>query len=463
MAQSLKQKHYDVVVIGGGSAGISAAISAARNGARTLLVESGPMVGGELLSGIPIDGCLSSRGEWIIGGIAKELFDECKRLDGYIGAFSDRRALWVVTVDPETMNVAVIRALSNSGVNMLLYTFAEDVIVEDSTLKGIIVVNKSGRTLITADSFIDCGGDGDIAALAGAPFEMGGANGELQPVSMVFRMANVDTETLLAFVRDHPVHFGLAENTHLAKTKEQCALELYEQGLPKVFLEGDGPLLRDAINRGEMYPSSLLAITPVSIHRKEVSINSTRVSGIDATKTEDLSNALPVLLDQVEMCVDFLKKRVPGFAQAVFSGLAPRIGIRETRRIIGEYVLSKEDILEARKFEDGIAKGGHELDIHGSGTGHVREQIKDAGSYDIPYGCLVPKNLTNVFVAGRCLSASREAHSSARVMGTCMAMGQAAGLAAAMCVKGGYRTRAVPVDELRRLLKEQGAILDGTY
>ena len=156
------------------------------------------------------------------------------------------------------------------------------------------------------------------------------------------------------------------------------------------------------------------------------------------------------MLDQVWMCVNFMRKYVPGFENAVFSGIAPRIGIRETRRIVGEYVLTRDDVMQARKRDDGIGKGAHELDVHGSGAKHVRSTIKDGGSYDIPFGCLVPKNVPNMLVAGRCLSATREAHSSARVMGTCMAMGQAAGTAAAMCAadpkwKGDVRSIDLPI------------------
>ena len=462
MAQRINSKHYDVVVIGGGSAGIAAAVSAARNGASTLLLESGPMVGGDLVSGLPVDGCLSSRGEWIVGGVAKELFDECRRYDGYIGPVNDYRSLYVVAVDPEVMKFAVVKLLHRYNVSVLLYTFAEDAVVEDGVIRGIAAVNKSGRMLITADVFIDCGGDGDIAVLAGAPYEFGGPRGELQPVSMVFRMCNVDAERLLRFVRDHPENFGLGENPMIGLTKEQCAEALYRQGLPKAFMVAEGPLLGRAIAEGEMYRTSMLGITPISLARKEVSINSTRMSGISGIHTEQLSRSLPALLEQMEVCIRFLKNRVPGFQDAVFSGIAPRIGVRETRRIMGDSILQTEDVLEGRKRPDGIGKGGHELDIHGSGTGHVRGIIKDAGSYDIPYGCLIPQRLENTLIAGRCLSATREAHSSARVMGTCMVMGQAAGTAAALSLNYGGRVRAVPVERLRSKLREQGAILDGT-
>ena len=467
MSQVIHQQDYDVVVLGGGAAGVVAAIAASRIGAKTVLVDAGPMIGGEMLSGIPIDGCLSSRGEWVVGGVIRELFAECDKRGGYIGPIDDHRCLWVVAIDPEVMKLAVVDLVRRAGVDLLLYTFAEDVVVENGAVRGVIVLNKSKRTLLRGKVVIDCTGDADIAVAAGAPFEMGdAASGNLQPVTMVYRMQGVDAPRLLQFVREHPEHFGLAEYKDRGMTRQQAAEGLAKQGLAKVFLVADGPLMQEAIRNGEMYKSSMIAVTPISLQRREVSINSTRIGYLDATQTDKLSNALPDLLDQVELGVKFMRKYVPGFENAVYSGIAPRIGIRETRRIVGEYVLTRDDIMNAVKREDGIGKGAHELDVHGQETDHIRSSIKDGGSYDIPYGCLVPKGVRNVLVAGRCLSATREAHSSARVMGTCMAMGQAAGTAAGMCaLDEGWQgdVRTVRTSVLRSSLKSQGAVLDGTY
>jgi hypothetical protein len=164
------------------------------------------------------------------------------------------------------------------------------------------------------------------------------------------------------------------------------------------------------------------------------------------------------------MCVRFTKKRVPGFENAELVGLAPRLGIRETVRVMGDYVLTEEDVVNGRKFKDGIAKGGHHVDIHGSGTYQKRIPVKEGNSYDIPYGCITPKGIANVWIAGRCLSSSREANGSARNMGQCLATGEAAGTAAAMGVEYVYgNSRDVPIGKLRALLKKNGAILDGTH
>jgi hypothetical protein len=384
-------------------------------------------------------------------------------MGGLVEPYFDWRSLWLVCVDPEIMKIAVARLLRDAGVDLLLYSFAEDVVVEDGRVTGVFVLNKNGRSLIEADLFVDCSGDGDIAAMAGAPWEKGGEKGELQPVTLIFRMMGVETEPLLDFVRKYPENVGLGECLLEPRSKADCAEELYRQGVPSVFFDGKAPFVARAIERGELHPCGILAVCPLSTQRREVSLNTTRIANLDATRTDVLSEALPKLLDQVWTCASFLVKRVPGFEKAAFSGIAPRIGIRETRRILGEYVLTGSDVLAGRKRPDGICKGAHELDVHGAGSAHRREMIAEGGSYDVPFGCLLPKRTANMLVAGRCLSATREAHGSARVMGTCMGMGQAAGTAAALCAADGTSLRQLSVPALRERLASQGAILEGTH
>ncbi len=459
------KNHYDVLVLGGGCAGVAAAVAAAKNGAKTLLVEQGPTMGGDLLSGLPIDGCLNTRGEWIVGGVTRELFDACQARGGYIGPVCDFRALWVVCVDHRVMQFAVMDILGRYQVEILLYSIAKEVAVRDGKIEHVTVVNKQGRHEITADVYIDCTGDGDVAVKAGAPFEQGGENAlDLQPVSLVYSMGNVDTKALLDFARRHPENLSVGESKVIraGRTDAQLIDALCEQGFAKVFFVGDGPLMTRAIQDGILSASSLIATVPNSLSRGEVSINSTRTP-VDATQTKDLSAATYELYKQIDQGVHFLKRCVPGFENAYFTGVAPRIGIRETRRILGEAILTDEDVLEARKSPEGIAKGGHEYDIHGSGTTHIRKELRGGGSYDIPYGCLVPRKVDNLYIAGRQLSATRGAHSTARVMGTCMAMGEAAGTAAALCAKQALLPRQVDVKALREQLRRQGAVLEGTH
>lgn len=457
----------DVVVLGAGAAGIAAAISAARSGARTVLVDAGPIPGGELISGMAVDGAVNGRGEWILGGVGRELFDECQRLGGYIGPLNDWRLIWYVCFDPEVMKLAVARMLAKAGVKLLLHTFATKVTVEEGRVHALHAINKEGKVEIRAPLFLDCSGDADIVRGAGGAVLHGGPNGELQPVSLMFRMAGVETGPLLRFMHDHPEHFALGESEAIrqGRTDRQLAEAAMVQGYPTVFLRGNGPLLEKAIERGELYPTALIMIQPTAPQRGEVCLNSTRLGDIDGMRTGELSATLPSLADQVWQCSEFMRKNVPGFANAAYSGVASRVGVRETFRIDGRDSLTQEDVLQARKRDDGIGKGAHHVDIHLSGTGQIRIPVRDGGSYDIPWGCLLPKGVANVVAAGRIVSADRGAHGSARVMGPCLAMGQAAGTAAALLLERAAAQRdfaALDVGALRARLKVEGAILDGT-
>ncbi len=454
--------NYDVAVIGGGSAGLCAAVSSARNGAKTILVEATGGIAGDLTSGLPIDGCRSTCGEWIIGGVGRELFDECDRYGGYVGSIFDKRSLWVVMVNPRVLGFAALKLLKGSGADYLPYTQVVASQRDGNLIKSVTAVNKGKKINIKAKTYIDCTGDGDLAAMSGVPFEFGSETGELQPVSIVFQMRNVESKKLMEFVRDNADSLGLGENPLNNKSGEELAFELYEAGVPKIFFSGEGKMLQKAMKDGSMYKCSMLTVTPNSKDYSCVTINSTRVVISDPTSGLELGKAMYGLAEQTDMAVNFLLNNVPGFENAYFDGSSPRLGVRETRRIIGEEILKQDDVMHAVKRSDGVCKGGHEVDIHGAGQNHIRRAIDDGGSYDIPYKCLVAKDMSNLLIAGRCLSADRGAHSSARVMGTCMAMGQATGTAAAMCTGDNIHVCDIDVESLRRKLKSQGAVIDGT-
>ncbi|MDR1533794.1 MAG: FAD-dependent oxidoreductase [Planctomycetota bacterium] len=456
---SRKELEHEVVVVGAGSAGIAAAVASARNGADTLLVESGATLGGDLISGLPIDGCRSTGGDWIVGGVAAELFDECRAFGGYVGSIFDRRNICVVMVNPRVMGFAVLRLLKKYGVGILPYTQAIGLAAENGRVAGLELANKTVRLAARAELYLDCTGDADLAVMAGLPFETGE---ETQPASMTFQFRGLDSRALLEFVRDHPENCGLGENPLVRKTAPELARELYEEGIPKVFFSGEGPLIKAAVESGELFPCSMLALNPNSPDYTCVTVNTTRMVLPDNTGGGALGEAMLALTDQVVQAAAFVRKRIPGFAGASFDGVAPRLGIRESRRIVGEYRLGERDVAEGIKRGDGVCKGGHEIDVHGRDRDHVRLAIRNAGSYDIPLGCLLPKGMANLLAAGRSLSSDRVANSSARVMGTCMGMGQAAGTAAALCAKGKILPRELDIGLLRGTLREQGAILDGT-
>lgn len=467
MSSPIDHHSYDVVVVGAGSAGVAAAISAAEAGARTALIEAGGMLGGELLTGMTIDGAINARGEQISGGVLDKLMQRCEALGGFVRRLSDWRLIQYFAYDPEIMKIAVPQLVHEAGVDVYLHSYAEDIVMHDGRIDGVMVRNKSGRNLLTARTIIDCSGDGDICAAGGGTFLAAGEKERMQPVSMMFRMAGVDTAALLEFVRSHPEYVAVGESDAIRGNRSDAELveEIHRQGQPCVFFKGDGPLLGQAIDSGELYPTALIMIQPTSEARREVCVNSTRVTLDNPMHTRELSGALGALMGQVHQCMSFLQRRVPGFEGATLSGLAPKMGIRETRRVAGEYVLTSQDVRAGRKRADGVAKGCHHIDIHQEGTGQVRIPVADGGSYDIPFDCLVPLGLKNVLVAGRCFSAEREAHASARVMGGCMAMGQACGIAAAMAGErnADFDVRDTDIVELRRRLTDIGAVLEGTH
>jgi len=455
---------YEVVVVGAGAAGVTAAAAAAKFGKRTLLIEAGPMPGGELLSGMPVDGAVNARGEWILGGVGRELLDQCSRLGGYIGPVNDHRLIYYVAFDPEIMKIAVVRVLNHHGVDLLLHSCVCGVQTSGDRVCSLSVVNRSGWNEIRADTFLDCSGDGDLAALAGAPFEHGGAAGEFQPVSLMFRLSGVETEPLLDFARRNCESLALGESDAMraGRTDVELAESLYRQGQPAVFFTGDGPLLDAAIRRGDLFPTALLMIQPTSAARKEVCLNTTRIADVDALDTAALSKTLGPLMEQVLQCASFVRTHVPGFQAAALAGTAPRLGIRETRRIVGEYSLTQREVLEGKKSKEGVAKGCHHEDIHQAGKGQIRIPVASGGSYDIPWGCLTPKGLGNVLVAGRCVSADRAAHGSMRVMGSCMAMGHAAGVAATL-LRQGQDFKELSIVTLRDTLRRSGAVLEDVH
>lgn len=464
MAQRLRTSHHDVVVVGGGAAGIAAAVAAQRSGLNTVLIETGTFFGGELVSGLPIDGCLNAKGQWIVGGLARELFDEVERLGSFARALCDHRQMWGVCLDPEMMKIAIIQAVAAAGIDPRLYTTVTDVAVRAGRVTGVNAVAKGRQYLITGDVFIDATGDGHVATTAGAPYEFGGKSGELQPVSLTYRMGDVDYAEYLDWVVAEPEHFLLAENPALGhRTKADAAAQAAADGYPFVALSATDTVLGEAIANGEVSPATALYLWPTSPARREVGLNTTRLAGVNGMSAKELSRSMGTLTSQITSLVEFCRAKIPGFSQAHLAGISPRVGVRETRRVMGEHVLTEDDVVTGRKSPRGIGKGGHHVDIHGAGTAQVRRAVQDGQSYDIPYQTLIPKGLTNVLVAGRCFSSTREANGSARVMGTCMAMGEAAGLAASLMHSDHLTdTRQVDVATLRQQITAYGGVVDGT-
>jgi glycine/D-amino acid oxidase-like deaminating enzyme len=445
----------DVLVVGGGPAGLGAALGAAYSGAKVVLAERYGFLGGnataalvmplmsfhtqqskarntESLTLLPDD---HGRGKPVIAGVLKTLLE---RLVSAGGAISPSlHTGYVVPFDPEVFKLVALDLLDEAGVRFLLHAFASDVIGQH-TPEGVVFETKSGPVVIRARVIIDCTGDGDVAARAGAPYAIGREEDQLvQPMTLMFRIAEFDRQGFAAYVRQHPdqwrgVH-GLWDLIH------------------KAVADGSLQLPREDI---------LFFSTP---HDREISVNSTRVNKVLGTDVWDLSYAEWESRRQMRQIAAFLRRYVPGFADAYVVQSGVHTGVRETRRILGDYQLTARDILQARKFPDVIARSAYPVDIHNpEGIGTTLKRLPPGEAYDIPLRCLLPQKVDGLIVAGRCISGSHEAHSSYRVMPVATATGQAAGVCAALATRNGQTPREVEASKIQEELVRQGANLRDT-
>lgn len=411
----------EVLVIGGGPAGFSAAVTAARQGARTMLIEQSGDVGGVATTGL-----MSHWAGKTVGGFYEELLNKSSDFTEEGETLGSR-----YTINPERLKTVMLEMLDEAGAKLLLYTFASNSIVENDVIKGVVVESKSGREAIYAKVVIDASGDGDVAAKAGVPFVKGREeDGKMQPMTLMFKVAGVDT--------DRAVFPGSFESN--IKIPMGNIQDLGKENIPQPA----GHVL--------LYRTSLPGI---------VSCNMTNCIEVDGTKAEDLTHATYVCRSQIDPIVKFLRACVPGFEKCFPISSASIIGVRETRHFIGEYTLTKEDILEAKVFDDWVVTKAHfDFDVHnitGSGldkTG-VQKNFKQQNGYTIPYGCFITQKIDNLLLAGRNISGTHLAHSSYRVMPICANMGQAAGIAAALCVKENVCPRKLDVKKIQQILIQQ--------
>jgi len=423
----------DVLVAGGGPAGIGAALAAARLGAKVMIVEQLGALGGVATTGLhPRMDMLvdAGRTQSVVAGIAKEICDRLIKLKAAdpIGHNGN------LNFDPEIMKLELDQMMLDSGVNILYHTMVVGSFVEDNIMRGIIVENKAGRSVIKAKVTIDCTADADAAARAGAPFEKGReSDGLMQPVTLMFRLRGVDFSQIKEYM-----------NNQDARLKKLC---------------------QRAIKAGDMPPfqTKLMGFERFSGRPDELFVNFTNMTGIDPTSAVDLTRAEIEGRRQVQILVRVFHKYLPGCENAYLVETANMIGTRESRRILGEYTLTVDDVLGMKKFKDGIAKSAFFVDIHNpTGTGMASEldlPHQKGACYDIPYRCLIPRKVENLLVAGRCISVTHEALGSTRVMFQCMAIGQAAGTAAGLCIEKKVLPRDLDVPLLRSTLIRYGAIV----
>lgn len=441
----------DVLIVGAGPAGVGAAIAAARMGAETMLVEQYAFVGGNLTVAKinPMFTFHDIHGRQVISGIAGDFaarMVEAGYSDGHMTDLTFDNAS-MTPLDPEGAKVVLFDMLEEAGVHLLLHTMCVDAVTKDGKVSAVIVENKSGRGAICPKLVVDCTGDGDVAVKAGADFTIGGEDGVMQPVSLFFRIAGVDTAKLRAWMK---------ANRNLLKDSPTDEEIDSQKGI--AFL-GLNELVKDEIAKGNLDEEVANRVLMYELPHAQFAVNMTRLQNISGVSAEDMTKAEIRLRKQVLQVYKFLKKHVGGFEASYVLDTGTQSGVRETRHIVGDYVLNENDILEGRAFEDGVSCGTYAIDIH---PGKGKMQIYTGSGkvvYEIPYRSLIPVKFDNLLVAGRCLSANQMAAGSARVMATCMAMGQGAGVAAAMAAAGDGMTRNLDVKQLRENLIQQGQYL----
>ena len=442
---------YDVLVIGGGNAGCAAALAAARHGARTLLVERYGFLGGTATAAMVGPWMTFHSGsERIVGGIAHEIVERLIALGGSPGHIPDASD-YVATItpfDPEIHKALLFDLMRESGVDLLLHGyFLEAVTDERGAVRGARVATVGGVRTYEAAITIDASADAFVAASAGVALQQGDARGRVQPASLMFRLSHVDLAATAAYVREHPGEM----RTSLPPDARDAASLTAVAGLYALW--------NAARERGVDVPRELVSFF-ISPYPDEVSVNMTRVVDIDPLDPDDLTRAEVEARAQAMRLLAFFKRDVPGFANARIAATAAQIGIRESRRIVGAYTLTRDDVLHARAFDDAVARSAYPIDIHNpSGSGTTTFRLPSGASYEIPYRCLVPERVDALLVAGRCISTTHEALASTRLTPTVMTLGQAAGTAAALCVADGVQPRDVPFATLRDALERDGVDL----
>lgn len=437
----MPQSPFDVIVCGGGTAGSCAAIAAARLGARTLIVEQLGFLGGSQTGALVLPYMNYHAGEQqLITGMHQEIID---RLGDYPGGVNTRYFNY------ELLKYVLEDMALEAGVELLYHTFLAEAVVEDSRLAKVIAYNKSGRQELAASQFIDCTGDADIAFRAGVPCESGRPEDGLnQSASLRFVVGNVDLDALAVRITE--------------LTDRPCSPPEVQMGFSKGHTVA--PKIEEIVDRaafeGVFTPEEGGYVQFFSVPGRpgEVAFNCPRVTFVNGARAEDLTKVQVQGRRTIPKIIEFCRRYLAGFDNAYLLTTAPLPGIRESRRIVGEYVLTAEDCLQPTRFDDRIAKSSYPIDVHNpSGVGVTLKALPRGEYHDIPFRCLVPLKVDDLLVAGRCISTTFEAQAAIRIEPTCRAMGEAAGTAAAVCIKQGCHPRELRHEELLANLSATGA------
>jgi hypothetical protein len=441
----------DVLVVGGGNAGCAAAIAAARHGARTMLVERYGFLGGTATAAMVGPWMTFHSGtERIVGGLAQEMVERLMRKGaspGHVHDSSDYVAT-ITPFDPEVHKALLFEMMREAGVALLLHAYFLEAKVENDTVIGATFATVGGLRAYQGTVVIDATADALVAASAGVPTQQGDERGHVQPATLIFRLSHVDLAELARYAREHPDEvrssLPVTERTPEAMTAVAGLYSLWQRARDDGFVD---------------VPRELVSFF-ASPYPDEVTVNMTRVVDIDPTDPDDLTRAEVESRLQAMQLLNFFQQYVPGFGKARIAATGTQVGIRESRRIVGRYTLTRDDVLHAQKFDDAVARSAYPIDLHNpSGSGTTTERLPAGESYEIPFRTLVPVNREQLLVAGRCISTTHEALASTRLTPTVMTLGQAAGTAAALACATGARVGDIDVGTLRMQLVADGVLL----
>ena len=448
--------HYDIAVIGGGPAGLATAITAAREGKKVLLADKNGFLGGNLTIGLPLLGFLDEHGNKCISGFADELVQRLQERNACYGIRVCPKHNSVANVDAEAVKILAFEMCREAGVEVLLHVEAIDAAVENGKLQTVTLFGKCNRITVSADLFVDCTGDGDVAVLAGCSYELGrGKEHELMPPTVMCTIEGVNDRALLDYVEEHPDEMKPMSSTIETKPGYDAA---YFKADPNYVFVGMTQLWAKLKEQGICPVERGNIILINGIHEGQMYVNTTRLLDVDGTDILDLTRGEMEGHMQLYKLIDTFRKFVPGFENCYISSIAPNIGIRETRRMKGLACVTLEQALDGAVPEDSICLSGYTIDIHyNNSKGTLFKKLDKP--FGIPYGCLVSAEVSNLMFAGRCISVDDHVVGSTRVMVCCMAMGQAAGLAAVMAINEGQTPAEIDVQVLRQKLLAQNAIL----
>lgn len=446
---SLAEQIYDVIVVGGGSAGICAAIASARQGAKTLLVEDTGWLGGIGTTAAMVEfGPIVRGGLRVVGGIPYELMQRMKAFGGAELRDDTEDLLFA----PETFAHIAMLMCEEARVELLLHTRMIDTLREGNAITGILLQDKEGMRIVTAKHYVDCTGDGDLFYNTGLPYAIGrDSDGHVQPMTLVFFVNNVNYAEFLDEV-------NRAYGYPVGKVATDTAMDNFFKALV-AKAKADGRFHIPIVRPGSTGPVPRYG-RPYDLSCCEVFINGTNILGLNGVNARDLTVAECTTRKQIYEMYEFLRDYIPGFENCYISHVPNCIGIRETRRLQGAYVLTDEDLHSGRKFADTIAVGFNMIDIHQvSGHDFDLTHFADGHYYNVPYRSLISNELTNLIVAGRCISVTHEALGAVRVMVNTMPIGEAAGTAAAIAAKHSCSVADVPMEELQQTLRRGNAVL----